>query len=39
VAFLHDDGPSRAVVDMPAGYVGGGPVIGSDVGDMAFGAR
>lgn len=36
VGFLYDDGPARAVVDVPEGYVGGGPVIGSDDGDIAF---
>lgn len=36
VGFLVDDGPTRAIVDVPEGYVGGGPVIGSDDGDIAF---
>ena len=38
MVWLHDDGPSRAIVDVPEGYVSsfGGTVIGSDHGDMAF---
>ena len=36
VGLLFDDGPTRAIVDVPEGYVGGGPVIGSSDGDMAF---
>jgi len=38
MVFLHDDGPSRAIVDVPEGYVPsfGGTVIGSDNADMAF---
>jgi len=36
VGLLFDDGPTRAIVDVPEGYVGGGPVIGSDDGDLAF---
>ncbi len=36
--FLADEGPARAIVDVPGGYVSafGGTVIGSDHGDMAF---
>jgi hypothetical protein len=34
--LLFDDGPTRAIVDVPEGYVGHGAVIGSDHGDMAF---
>ena len=33
------NGPTRAVVDVPEGYVGGGPVIESDHGDAAFWAK
>jgi hypothetical protein len=33
---LSDDGPTRAIVDLPGGYVGGGPVFGTDDGDVAF---
>jgi hypothetical protein len=36
VGLLFDDGPTRALVDVPKGYYGGGPVIGSDEGDIAF---
>jgi hypothetical protein len=36
VGLLFDDGPTRAIVDVPEGYVGHGPVIGSDDGDIAF---
>jgi hypothetical protein len=36
IGLLHDDGPDRAIVEVPAGYVGGGPVIGADEGDAAF---
>jgi hypothetical protein len=36
VGLLFDDGPTRALVDVPEGYVGHGQVIGSDDGDMAF---
>ncbi len=34
--LLFDDGPTRAIVDVPEGYVSHGSVIGSDQGDMAF---
>jgi hypothetical protein len=36
VGLLFDDGPTRALVDVPEGYYAGGPVIGSDEGDIAF---
>jgi len=36
VGLLFADGPTRAVVDVPLGYHGGGPVIGSAGGDIAF---
>ena len=39
VGLLADDGPTRAIVDVPEsyqGYYGGGPIIGSDDGDVAF---
>jgi hypothetical protein len=36
VGLLFDDGPTRAIVHVPAGYFAGGPVIGSDHGDIAF---
>lgn len=39
VGLLFDDGPTRAIVDVPEnyqGYYGGGSVIGSDDGDVAF---
>jgi hypothetical protein len=36
VGLLFDDGPTRAIVRVPEGYVGEGPVIGSDEGDIAF---
>ena len=36
VPFLAADGSERAVVNVPEGYVAGGPVIGSDEGDIAF---
>jgi hypothetical protein len=36
VGLLFDDGPTRAIVDVPEGYRAGGPVIGSDDGDIAF---
>ncbi len=36
VGLLFDDGPTRAIVDVPEGYVGHGLVIGSDDGDIAF---
>jgi hypothetical protein len=36
VGLLFDDGPTRALVDVPEGYVGHGQVIGSDDGDIAF---
>jgi hypothetical protein len=36
VRLLFHDGPLRAIVDVPAGYVAGGPVIGSGNGDIAF---
>jgi hypothetical protein len=36
VGLLFDDGPRRAIVDVPEGYVGHGPVIGSEDGDIAF---
>lgn len=36
--LLFDDGPTRAIVDVPEGYLTpfGGSIIGSDRGDMAF---
>lgn len=36
VGLLFDDGPTRAIVDVPEGYVAGGPVIRSDDGSIAF---
>lgn len=39
VGLLLDDGPTRAVVHVPEGYHGGGPVIGADDGDVAFWGR
>ena len=36
VGLLSDDGPTRAIVDVPEGYVAGGPVIHSDDGSIAF---
>ncbi len=38
VRLLDDDGPTRAIVEVPEGYFSafGGSVIGSDTGDMAF---
>jgi hypothetical protein len=36
IGLLHADGTERVVIDVPAGYVGGGPVIGSPNGDAAF---
>ena len=36
VGLLFDDGPMRAIVNVPEGYFGEGPVIGSDEGDIAF---
>src|SRR6476469_7503911 len=36
VGLLHDDGPTRAIVEVPAGFNGRGLVIGSDDGDIAF---
>jgi hypothetical protein len=36
VPFLAVDGPARAIVHVPEGYFGRGPVIGSDGGDIAF---
>lgn len=36
VPSLAADGTTRAIVDVPEGYSGGGPVIGSDDGDIAF---
>ncbi len=38
VGLLDDNGPTRAIVDVPAGYFSsfGGSVIGSDSGDIAF---
>jgi hypothetical protein len=36
VGLLFDDGPTRALVHVPEGYYAGGPVIGSDEGDIAF---
>jgi hypothetical protein len=39
VGLLFDDGSTRAVVDVPEGFVGHGAVIGSDDGDVAFWGR
>jgi hypothetical protein len=36
VGLLFDEGPTRAIVDVPEGYFGGGGVIGSEDGDLAF---
>jgi hypothetical protein len=36
VGLLFDDGPARAIVNVPEGYFGGGGVIGSREGDLAF---
>jgi hypothetical protein len=36
VGLLFDDGPTRALVDVPEGYVSHGQVISSDDGDIAF---
>jgi hypothetical protein len=36
VGLLYDDGPTRAIVNVPEGYHAGGPVIGSGHGDIAF---
>jgi hypothetical protein len=38
VGLLSDDGPTRALVEVPEGYFSafGGTAIGSDTGDMAF---
>jgi hypothetical protein len=38
VGLLSDDGPTRAIVNVPKGYISdfGGTVIGSDGGDIAF---
>ena len=39
LGLLLEDGPTRAVVHVPEGYHGGGPVIGDDDGDVAFWGR
>jgi hypothetical protein len=36
VGLFADDGPTRAIVHVPAGYHAGGAVISSDDGDIAF---
>ena len=36
VGLLFDEGPTRALVDVPLGYHADGEVIGSDGGDLAF---
>lgn len=36
VEFLPDDSPTRAIVDVPEGYVAHGPVISSEDGSITF---